>query len=266
MGAIAAASRAVSTLQRNPVIFVAGLFFALLSLPSYVFQAQSVPILSTAWAGVSFFISPFLVGGILGMADEGLTGRTSLSTFVSAGKSNYLNLLLVAILIMVVVLLVAGIGGAVIAVVGIFVLGFSAAGGVNAGAGALVFMAVLVLLFLLVLIAITLALMFAYQAVVVDDLGPIGAIKQSYRTVRSNLIGTVGVGIIAFLLGAVLSGGPVMLATMAIQSGPTAIDVPLSTSTAYLVIFGWGTLTTIVVTAFNNTMLVAFYDAVAPSP
>lgn len=82
MGAITAASRAVDTLRRNPVIFAGALFLGLPSLPSYALQTEQIPLLATAWAGVAFFISPFVTGGILGMTAEGLQGGRA-----SAGSS-----------------------------------------------------------------------------------------------------------------------------------------------------------------------------------
>lgn len=266
MGAITAASRAVETLQRNPVIFAGALFIALLSLPSYALQTEEIPLLATAWAGVAFFISPFITGGIIGMAAEGLQGRTSLGRFFAAGRSNYLHLLLVAILLMIIVGIIVGLGAAAIVLVALFAFGISTTGGLGAGMGALVIVGVLVLLYVLALAVISLLLQFVYQAVVIDDVGPIAAIKQSYRTVRENLVGAIGVGLIALLLGGVLGSVPVVAATFAVQSGPTAFDVPLSATAAYAIMFGWGTLSTVVFGAFNNTMLVAFYDAYAPAP
>lgn len=264
MGAITAAGRAVDTLKRNPVIFLGALFLGLLSLPSYVLQTEQVPLIATAWAGVAFFISPFLTGGLIGMAAEGLQGRTSLGRFVAAGRSNYVHLLLVAILLLVVIGVFAGLGA--VALVAIFAFGISATGGVSAGTGTLVVVGGLVLLYLLVLVALSLLLQFVYQAVVVDDVGPVAAFKQSYRTVRENLVGAIGVGLIALLLSGVLSGVPVAAATLAVQPSPTAFDVPISETAAYAIIYGWGMVSTVVFGAFNNTMLVAFYDAYAPAP
>lgn len=266
MGAITAASRAVETLQRNPVIFAGALFIALLSLPSYALQTEQIPLLATAWAGVAFFISPFITGGIIGMAAEGLQGRTSLGRFFAAGKSHYLHLLLVAILLMIVIGIVAGLGAAAIVLVAIFAFGISATGGLNASMETLAIVGVLVLLYVLALAVISLVLQFVYQAVVVDDVGPVAAIKQSYQTVRGNLVGAIGVGLIGLLLGGVLGAIPVTAATIAVQSGPTAFDVPISEAAAYAIMYGWGTVSTVLFGAFNNTMLVAFYDAYAPTP
>lgn len=267
MGAIAAATRAVEVLRRNPVLFAAAVLFALLSLPSYAIQETGIPFLSFAWAGVAFFITPFLVGGFIGMAAEGLEGTTSFSTFVDAGTSNYVNLLLVALLLLVIIGGIAFVGGIALAVIGIFVFGISASGGMNAGTGALAIVGLLVLLYLLVIIALSVLLQFVYQAVVVDQVGPVEAVKQSYRTVRGNLVGAVGVAFIAFLLSGVLGSGPVTIATMSLQpTGPETFTIPLSRGAAYGFIFGWGTISTVVFGAFNNTMLVAFYDAYAPTP
>lgn len=266
MGAITAAGRAIDTLRRNPVIFVGALFLGLLSLPSYALQTEQVPLIATAWAGVAFFVSPFITGGILGMAAEGVRGRTSLGRFFAAGRSNYVHLLLVAILLMVVIGIVAGLGAVALVAVAIFAFGISATGGMSVGAGTLVVVGGLVLLYLLVLVAISLLLQFVYQAVVMDDVGPVAALKQSYRTVRENLVGAVGVGLITFFLGGVLGGVPVVAATIVLQSGPSAFEIPISETAAYAIVYGWGTISTVVFGAFSNTMLVAFYDAYAPAP
>lgn len=266
MGAITAAGRAVETLQRNPVIFVGALFIALLSVPSYVLQIGQIPLLASAWSGVAFFISPFIMGGIIGMAAEGIHGRTSLGRFVAAGKSNYLYILLVALLLTIIILIVAGVGAFVIVFVAIFAFGVSTSGGLDASTGAMVIVAALVLLWLLALVVISLLLQFVYQAIVVDDVGPVDAITQSYRTVRGNLVGAIGVGVITFSLSILIGTIPVAVAMIALQSGPSTFDVPLSETAAYAIMFGWGTLSTVVFGAFNNTMLVAFYDAYAPAP
>lgn len=266
MGAITAAGRAVDVLKRNPIIFAGAVFLALVSLPSYALQAEQIPLLATAWGGVVFFISPFITGGLLGMATEGLRGRTSLGRFFAEGKSNYLHLLLAAILLTIIIGITAGIGAIALIVVGISAFGISTTGGFDAGMGALAVVGILVLLYVLVLVAVGLLLQFVYQAVVVDDVGPVAALKQSYHTVRQNLVGAIGVGLISLLLGGILGGVPVAAATIVLQSGPTAFDVPLSETAAYAIMYGWGTVSTVVFGAFNNTMLVAFYDAYAPAP
>lgn len=265
MGAIESARRAVDTLGRNPVIFAGAAFIALLSLPTYALQTTELAVFATAYAGVAFFVSPFLTGGVLGMADEGLEGRTGFSTFVSSGRSHYVSLLLVAILVTIVIAIVAAIGALVIVGIAIAALGISP-GGLDVGTGSLAVLGVLVLGYVLVLVVLALVFQFANPAVVVDDVGPIDALTQSYRTVRGNLLGAIGVGVFAFLLGGVLAGIPVTAASLAVQPGPADIPIPLTERAAYAIMFGWGTVSTILFNAFNNTMFVAFYEAYAPSP
>lgn len=264
MGATAAASRAVGVLQRNPVIFLGALLVSLLSLPSYAVQLTGQPILSVGWSGIAFFLTPFLTGGLLGMADEGLEGATSLGTFFEAGRSNYVSLLVVALLLTVIVGGIAIVGGIILAMIGVFAIGFSSAGGVDPGLGGLAVIGFLVLLYLLVIMGLAFVFQFSNQAVVVDDVGAVDALRQSYVTVRGHILGALGVGAIAFVLSLVLTG-PVVLTTIAMQPR-SAFAFPFSESVAYAVLFGWGTVSSIIVGAFNNTMLVAFYDANAPTP
>jgi len=121
MAALRALPTAASALVRNPVLFVAAGVVALLQLPQFGVQALGPLVasaLSFAFSLAFIVIVPFVQGGLLAMANEAVDGRTTLGTFVPAGKGHYVQLLLgYAILLAVNVafaLVSVGIGGAAV--------------------------------------------------------------------------------------------------------------------------------------------------------
>ena len=86
MGAVSALTTAAGTLRRNPIIF-AGVFI--------LSAIGSLTTLGQLWGGliilgtglVTLLLTPFLTGGVLGMAEEATVGNTSLATLLSVGST-----------------------------------------------------------------------------------------------------------------------------------------------------------------------------------
>ena len=198
MGAISALAAAAGTLRRNPIIF-AGVFV--------LSAIGSVTTIGQVWGGfvvlgaglVALLLSPFLTGGVLGMAEEATAGGTSLATLLSEGSANYLTLLLASI-IRLLIFALAGILWAI----GSFVLvlgGGVALGGIGSGAGvgaALgIGVVVAVVLSLLVFFLPIYFIQFYDVAIVISDTGAWGAFKRSFGFVRRHLLSTLGYTILA---------------------------------------------------------------------
>jgi hypothetical protein len=226
----------VDALSRNRVLFVAGLLYALLVLPQTALQLARVPLAPTALSMLSFFATPFVVAGILGMADESLDGDTSLATLRSVGRGRYVQLLLgnvvrfgihvvfvvAAIVVLAVVLVVTGAAASV------------ATGGFSSGAvgvatllPAVSVLVVLALLFLLV----TLFIQFYAVAIVVDGTDALDGFRTSVRFVRDNFLATVGYSLVNLIVAVVVNlpvAGYVTLRAMENAPATPATGVPRS--------------------------------------
>jgi hypothetical protein len=205
---------AVAAVRRNPVLFVVAAAFSLLQLPSLL--AQSVhplvgSLVSLGVSGVTIFVLPFFLGGILGMANEALDGRTSTGTFVREGKAHYLSVLVVYLglfavnLVLGFVVVFAAVFG------GIFVFG-------HVGQPNLALLAVLGgvgLLALLGYLLVAFLVQFFGHAIVVDDLNAVDSIKRSAWCVRHNVVSVLGYTLLTATGGAVfgLFGGLFSLLT-----------------------------------------------------
>jgi hypothetical protein len=197
MAAIQALRESFSALGRNPVLFLVGLLYGVVLLPQQATQFAGVPAAPTLLQILTFFVTPFVVAGLLGMADEALDGETSLSTLTRVGKARYVPLLvgnLVEFALTLAFGILAAIVGAVLAVV---VLG----SGGNPGAVALVVavVGVVVLLFFLVYFFVQ----FFPVAIVVGETDAVEGFTESYRLVRNNLVSTLGYSVISLVVGIV---------------------------------------------------------------
>lgn len=212
MVVVSALRDAFDTLQRNPVLLAAATLYAVVQAPGMVLQVSGNPILqfvSSAYSLLLVFVMPLFVGGLFAMAHEGLTGRTSLSRLWSAGKTYYLRLFVVFLILMV-VYFVVGAG------VGFLVFGLIVGGVIGNGVGlggvslsVLAVIAVVGLLFGVVLLAIGFFLQFYAQAVVVDDQGIVDSFKRSYHVVRRNLVPVIGFDLLGVVLGGFVALVPI---------------------------------------------------------
>ncbi|MFB6124168.1 MAG: hypothetical protein ABEJ78_12010 [Haloferacaceae archaeon] len=275
---------AVDALSRNRALFLAGLGYGLLVLPQNALQLARVPLAPTALSVVSFFLTPFVVAGLLGMADESLDGDTSLSTLRTVGRDRYVPLLLgnlvrfgihlvfavVAVAVLVVLLFTTGLASAV------------ATGGVAPGSvgGAVLLPAVSILALLaLLFLLVTLFVQFYDVAVVVDGVGPIDGFTRSVGFVRDNVLATVGYSLVNLAVALVVNlpvagyvalksvsnsetmgaGTPVptdfsQLGAGAFGGGPSPFSTP-----ELVALVAASLLTSALLLAFRQTYATAFY-------
>jgi hypothetical protein len=288
----------VRTLAKSPVVFVGGLVTALVVAPQtglgFVGQFLDSPLggvaglLGNLFSLLTFFVTPLIAAGTLGMAREALDeGATSLGTFRRVGTDRYLPLL-VAFLLRVGIAIVLGLAALVVVVVGavvaVFVVGVgpNAGGGIasGVGAGALAVAAVTVLVAALVFYGPLFFLQFFHVAVATDGAGAVEGYGRSYRLVRANLLSTLGYSVVTVAVSLLVVLPPLAAVgarlAQVVDSGPTAFQggagpgagagVSLF-SPVEVVLFTVGILALqVVVTPFQYTYARAFYDAVGGDP
>ncbi|WP_299333201.1 hypothetical protein [Haloplanus sp.] len=188
---------AVGALSRNPVLVLGALVYALVLLPQRAVQLAGIPVAPTLLQLVTFFVTPFMIAGVLGMARSALDGETSLADLTTVGRDRYADLLL-ATLVEFGIQLAFGVVLVVVALIAV-VAGSAAGGPATLVAAAAV--VVLVIAYLVVLFLIQ----FYPVVVVVNDAGPVDAVTGSIDFVRSNVAGTLGYTLITVLLGGLAS-------------------------------------------------------------
>ena len=193
MSAVQSLRTAVDALSRSPVLFLGGLVYALVVLPQRALQLASVPLAPAALQLLTFFLTPFVVAGVVGMAREALDGDASFGAFTATGKGRYVDLLL-ATLVEFGIQLAFGIAFLVLALVTVVAAGGSVGpvGLAGAALGVLLALAYLVVLFLI---------QFYPIVVVVDDAGPVDAVTGSVEFVRGNVASTLGYSVVTVVLG-----------------------------------------------------------------
>lgn len=266
MGAISALSTSVDALKRNTVLF--GVAFAV-AIANFGFTGvtavvppETAVLVSLPLSVATFLLTPFFVGGMLAMAEEGLDGLTGLGTFVAGGKANYLRLLAASVLFAVLMIVVVFAVVITVAVVSVFAVG--TAGGIadaaNSAGGLVVFG-----LLLLGVVAMLLPL-FVFQfygaAVVVSDLGPVAALKRSARLVVRNVVPTLGYTAVALVVGLVVGVVATFVSLLTrpeVYSTPT-VTVPEGAAGLVLGVAAVAVVVTAVASAFGSVYQVAFYD------
>ena len=191
MAAVAALRTALSALGRNPVLFLGGLLYGILVLPQKALPLAGTSFVPTILRILTFFVTPFVVAGVIGMADEALDGDTSLGTLRAVGTDAYVPLLVgnfVEFAIIAVVSLVLGFVGVAI-VLGIFA---GVAGVVGLVVG-------------LVAIAILFFVQFYPVLIVLTDADAVGSFTESYGFVRRNLVATLGYSVVQFVVGVAIA-------------------------------------------------------------
>jgi len=192
MSAIASLRTAVDALRRHPVLVLGGLCYGLVVMPQRAFQLAGVPIAPALLQMLTFFLTPFVLAGVVGMARAGLDDTPSLDELVAVGKDRYVALLLAT-------LLEFGVKLAFGIVLVLLAIALLVTGGSGAGA---VVGAALVVIVAFVYLAVLFLIQFYPVIVVVDDAGPVEAVTESVDFVRSNLVGALGFTAVTLLVGA----------------------------------------------------------------
>jgi hypothetical protein len=274
------------------VLFVGGLATAAIVAPqtvlSYVGNFGGDPLGGFAGVAASvlsiltFFVTPLVVAGTLGMAREALDeGRTSLDTFTGVARDRYVSLLL-AFLLQVGLTVALGILAAIVVFVGLlallFVVGLGASAGGAAGPGAFLdavgvgALAVGALTLLVAALVFYLPLFFVqffHVSVVTERAGAVEGFKRSFRAVRHNLLSSLGFTVLNFLVG-VLPTAPLFAWVglrfwERVQSPgftPTG-DLTLLSTAEVLALTGVIVVAQVVLVPFQHTFAAAFYGAVS---
>lgn len=279
MAVIRSLQTALRGIKTNPVLFLGGLILGLVVLPQTAAQLAEVPLLPLALQALTFFITPFILAGIYGMADEAVesdTSRTSLSTLKRVGREKYVPLLLATVVELGIVVPFAIIF-LFLAAAGVLTLGIGAAatGSDLAFSGGVIVLLLLAGALLLAYIIVMFIIQFFPVAVVVKDAGAIESFGKSYRLVRENILATIGYSLIRVTVGIIVSlpifGFVFFQIIREIQtiqdvgSSPEAVSAATSFSPVEIIAFAAISLATqMVLTAFNTTYAVAFYEAHDP--
>jgi len=221
MAVLEALQTAIGAVRRNPALFVVAAAFSLLQLPGLVAQSLSPLVgglVSLGFSGITIFVTPFFFGGIIGMANEAIDGRTSIGTFVGEGKANYVPVLVVYLSLFA-VNLVLGFVIVFAAIVGGFLF-FQSGGQLHTVP--LVALGAVGLLTLLGYLVIAFAVQFFGHAIVVDDRRAVEGVKRSVWCVRHNLVAVLGYTLVTTVGGAAfgLFGGLFSVLTSPRLSGP----------------------------------------------
>ena len=262
MAVLKALKQSPGALWRNPILLAPVLALVLLQVP--MFAAEFIDpivaaLISLGLTLVFVVLMPFFQGGLVGMAEEALDGKTSLGTFFSAGRSNYVSIL-GAYLLILAINIVLGIGFVLFLFLGV---GAAYLGGDGTSAAPLVVVAGGGILLALVYLLFLFFIQFYSQAIVLDDVGAIGGIKRSYAAVRNNLVAAFGysilVGILGGIFGLIISIASVLVSPSALSS----IDVPPLPLEWVVIIGGIGGVLTLILGTFFSIYSVAFYKKIS---
>jgi len=277
---------ALGSLVYNPVLFVASFLIGLVTLPQNALSLLGVPLAPTLLQLVTFFITPFILAGLIGMAVEAQADGTAVGTLSREGKQHYVPLLLGTLLrtaIQFAFGLVVALFGVVAFVVGIGGAGAISDGGLDPGVlvGSLGLVFVAFLLFaVLPYIVVMFLIQFFPVAIVAEDRDVIEAFKRSYGVVRSNVISTVGYSILSLIIS-VFAAAPVTAFTLSRSlsqlqqagaggtpptgrgfGGAGAGSFSLFSPVEVAIISAMTLVLTTVLLAFQQSYAVAFFQAV----
>lgn len=240
MGAISSLSDSVGTLVDTPLLFGAGALYGLIVLPQTAAQLFGIPIVPLLLQIVTFFITPFVVAGLVAMAYQSMKqGTTSFETFKRKGRDKYVGILAGNLLQFVIAFGYFIVAGLLFFVVSIFVIGIGAGAGSAAGgpgglsleailSGTALIVVLIGALFLLVYLLIVLFIQFYQPAIVVDDVGAIEGFKRSIGVVRSNLLSSVGFLAINVLVSLLLSAPVIAVFLLPFLTGSAGATAPAS--------------------------------------
>lgn len=200
MGILDAVKKGFSeTMKLAPVIlifFIFNVIVGIISLPMTNPDNVGNPqvVAASIIASVIFFlVFIFLQGGALGMVKDQLkAGSVSLAQFAAYGKKLYLKilgLLLVYILIAIAVILILSLISA-----GLLLLGDN-----------VVTRSLVAVIVTLAAIGVITLLIYPIYSIVVEDLGPIGALKKGILVSKDNFLKTLGLFLVLLLVMLVIS-------------------------------------------------------------
>jgi len=277
MATIKSLTESFGVLKRNPVVFGVGLLYAVILLPQTALSLLGVPLVPRLVQAITFFITPFIFAGLLGMTYEGRVRDTGFATFKKIGQAKYVSVL-AGNLLQAVITFTFGI---VLFLGFIFTVGLSLsaaqsdAGSVMSGIGvvALALFGGVMLVYLLVMFF----LQFYAPAIVADNVGVLDGYKRSVGVVKRNILQTLGFGVLNLLVTLLLLLPAIGLALLAfagasglgsvggVDPGAQAVASDSLPVVVMGGVIGYSFLTTTLVTPFRAAFSVSFYDNHKPS-
>jgi len=278
MATIRSLVESVGVLKRNPVLFAVGALYAVILLPQTALSTFGVPILPNIVQLVTFFITPFVVAGLVGMAYEGRVRDTSFETFKKVGKDRYVSVLL-GNLLKFGLWVVFAIVSFLVAVVFVFAVGFGSAAASDGGQGVgallggvgILGIAVFGLIFL-VFLGVQFLIQFYAVSIVVDNVGVIDGFRNSIRVVVGNIVQALGFGVLNLVIGIAIALPTILLFLLPLLQGQLGMQPgvggPLAGGSAAtsmtllsrLAVVVYSFLVSMVVTPFRLAFSVSFYD------
>lgn len=210
-------------LWRNPVIFLPVLIWTFIQLPFLMLEEMYpgfMSVLSPVRSGLLIFATPFVHAGLIGMADEALNGYTALTTFIQAGKDNFVSVLSLYLLFVA----INSVLGIILIVGALFLFLMSA------GWSDLIPLAITGVVLSLVLIAYLLVLFFVQfygHAIVIEEVGVVKGVKRSISQVRRHLLRTVRYSVVSSIIGLLFTSTVVISYILLIFPITAMFGVPL---------------------------------------
>jgi hypothetical protein len=273
MATIQSLKTSLGVLKRNPILFGVGFLLAIVLLPQSALSLLGIPIVPQLIQLLTFFITPFIVAGLFGMAYEGRVQPTSFDTFKKIGKDRYVSVLL-GNLVQAAIGFVFGIVAFIAALVTLGASLVAAGSGANFESIGLITVAVFGLI-LLVFLVIMFFLQFFIAAIVADDVGVLDGFGRSIGLVKENFVSALGFSIINLvvnLAGAVPVLSVVFLFVLDSGSGAAATGgtagamggggFPLLVIAGFLIYL---VAITTVLTPFRGAFMMCFYDDHRPA-
>ncbi|WP_144920633.1 DUF7847 domain-containing protein [Halorubrum salsamenti] len=287
MAALQSLRPAASGVVRNPILVLITALYGLFQLPNLLVESTSpvlASVISLVTFGVMILVLPFFQGGLLGMADEAVAGKTRLGTLLAVGKANYVPLLLGYFVLLAVNMVFGFIVfmGVIIVVIGGSVAGMDGGtGGGMGGAGTgvdapalgfdptlLAVVGIVAVGLVLVYLLVTFFIQFYAHAVVLDDTELVDGFRRSAGLVRSNLLSVFGYTVLlttgGVLVGVLAAAGSLVFGPQQPAGSPFAEIVSIEPTPAVVAAIALGyVLLTGVAGAFYATYSVAFYRRIS---
>jgi hypothetical protein len=287
MAALQSLRPAASGVVRNPILVLITALYGLFQLPNLLVESTSpvlASVISLVTFGVMILVLPFFQGGLLGMADEAVAGKTRLGTLLAVGKANYVPLLLGYFVLLAVNMVFGFIVfmGVIIVVIGGSVAGMDGGtGGGMGGAGTgvdapalgfdptlLAVVGIVAVGLVLVYLLVTFFIQFYAHAVVLDDTELVDGFRRSAGLVRSNLLSVFGYTVLlttgGVLVGVLAAVGSLVFGPQQPAGSPFAEIVSIEPTPAVVAAIALGyVLLTGVAGAFYATYSVAFYRRIS---
>jgi hypothetical protein len=277
MATIRSLVESVGVLKRNPVLFAVGALYAVILLPQTALSTFGIPILPNIVQLVTFFITPLVVAGLVGMAYEGRVRDTSFETFKKVGRDRYVSVLL-GNLLQFGIWVGFAIVSFLVAIVFVFAVGFGSAAATDGGQGVgallggvgILGVAVFGLIFLAFL-GVQFLIQFYAVSIVVDNVGVVDGFRNSVQVVVGNIVQALGFGVINLVIGTAIALPTILLFLLPLLQGQLGMQLGVGralsggsgtgmTLLSRLAVVVYSFLVSIVVTPFQQAFSVSFYD------